>query len=229
MRLGIMQPYFFPYLGYWQLLANVDKYVVYDDVTYIKGGWINRNNFLINGQKNLLTMQLEKASSYTLIKDIAIKDDFVKFLKTIEMGYKKAPFFEDIFRLLKDICQCPDKKLGQFLFNSHIKICEYLGIDTELILSSSFEKHTELKGKDKVISICKQLGADEYINAIGGQELYDKKEFAENGIRLNFLQANLREYRQLKNEFVSGLSIIDIMMFNSKEEIKEMLNDFKLV
>ena len=229
MRLGIMQPYFFPYLGYWQLLANVDKYVVYDDVTYIKGGWINRNNFLINGQKNLLTMQLEKASSYTLIKDIAIKDDFVKFLKTIEMGYKKAPFFEDSFRLLKDICQCPDKKLGQFLFNSHIKICEYLGIDTELILSSSFEKHTELKGKDKVISICKQLGADEYINAIGGQELYDKKEFAENGIRLNFLQANLREYRQLKNEFVAGLSIIDIMMFNSKEEIKEMLNDFKLV
>lgn len=229
MRLGIMQPYFFPYLGYWQLLANVDKYVVYDDVTYIKGGWINRNNFLINGQKNLLTMQLEKASSYTLIKDIAIKDDFVKFLKTIEMGYKKAPFFEDIFRLLKGICQCPDKKLGQFLFNSHIKICEYLGIDTELILSSSFEKHTELKGKDKVISICKQLGADEYINAIGGQELYDKKEFAENGIRLNFLQANLREYRQLKNEFVAGLSIIDIMMFNSKEEIKEMLNDFKLV
>ena len=229
MRLGIMQPYFFPYLGYWQLLANVDKYVVYDDVTYIKGGWINRNNFLINGQKNLLTMRLEKASSYTLIKDIAIKDDFVKFLKTIEMGYKKAPFFEDIFRLLKDICQCPDKKLGQFLFNSHIKICEYLGIDTELILSSSFEKHTELKGKDKVISICKQLGADEYINAIGGQELYDKKEFAENGIKLNFLQAKLREYRQLKNEFVAGLSIIDIMMFNSKEEIKEMLNDFKLV
>lgn len=229
MRLGIMQPYFFPYLGYWQLLANVDKYVVYDDVTYIKGGWINRNNFLINGQKNLLTMQLEKANSYTLIKDIAIKDDFVKFLKTIEMGYKKAPFFEDIFRLLKDICQCPDKKLGQFLFNSHIKICEYLGIDTELILSSSFDKHTELKGKDKVISICKQLGADEYINAIGGQELYDKKEFAENGIRLNFLQANLREYRQLKNEFVAGLSIIDIMMFNSKEEIKEMLNDFNLV
>ena len=229
MRLGIMQPYFFPYLGYWQLLANVDKYVVYDDVTYIKGGWINRNNFLINGQKNLLTMQLEKASSYTLIKDIAIKDDFVKFLKTIEMGYKKAPFFEDSFRLLKDICQCPDKKLGQFLFNSHIKICEYLGIDTELILSSSFDKHTELKGKDKVISICKQLGADEYINAIGGQELYDKKEFAENGIRLNFLQANLREYRQLKNEFVAGLSIIDIMMFNSKEEIKEMLNDFNLV
>ena len=229
MRLGIMQPYFFPYLGYWQLLANVDKYVVYDDVTYIKGGWINRNNFLINGQKNLLTMQLEKASSYTLIKDIAIKDDFVKFLKTIEMGYKKAPFFEDSFRLLKDICQCPEKKLGQFLFNSHIKICEYLGIDTELILSSSFEKHVELKGKDKVISICKQLGADEYINAIGGQELYDKKEFAENGIKLNFLQANLREYRQLKNEFVAGLSIIDIMMFNSKEEIKEMLNDFNLV
>ena len=224
-----MQPYFFPYLGYWQLLANVDKYVVYDDVTYIKGGWINRNNFLINGQKNLLTMRLEKANSYTFIKDIAIKDDFVKFLKTIEMGYKKAPFFEDSFRLLKDICQCPDKKLGQFLFNSHIKICEYLGIDTELILSSSFEKHTELKGKDKVISICKQLGADEYINAIGGQELYDKKEFAENGIRLNFLQANLREYRQLKNEFVAGLSIIDIMMFNSKEEIKEMLNDFNLV
>lgn len=229
MKLGIMQPYFFPYLGYWQLLANVDKYVVYDDVTYIKGGWINRNNFLVNGQKNLLTMQLEKASSYTLIKDIVIKDDFAKFLKTIEMGYKKAPFFEAVFSLLKEICQYPDRMLGRFLFNSHIKICDYLGIDTELILSSSFGKNTELKGKDKVISICKQLGADEYINAIGGQVLYDKKEFAENGIRLNFLQANLRAYRQFKNEFVAGLSIIDIMMFNSKDEIKEMLNDFELV
>ena len=217
MKLGIMQPYFFPYLGYWQLLANVDKYVVYDDVTYIKGGWINRNNFLVNGQKNLLTMQLEKASSYTLIKDIVIKDDFAKFLKTIEMGYKKAPFFEAVFSLLKEICQYPDRMLGRFLFNSHIKICDYLGIDTELILSSSFGKNTELKGKDKVISICKQLGADEYINAIGGQVLYDKKEFAENGIRLNFLQANLRAYRQFKNEFVAGLSIIDIMMFNIKD------------
>ncbi len=229
MKLGIMQPYFFPYLGYWQLLANVDKYIVYDDVTYIKGGWINRNNFLINGQKKLLTMQLEKASSYVLIKDIVIKDDFSKFLKTIEMGYKKAPFFEDVFNLLKEICQFQDKKLGTFLFNSHKKICEYLEINTELILSSLFEKNSEQKGKDKVISICKQFRADEYINAIGGQSLYDKKEFAENGIKLNFLQANLKVYKQFKNEFVAGLSIIDIMMFNSKKNIKEMLNDFELV
>lgn len=229
MKLGIMQPYFFPYLGYWQLLANVDKYVLYDDVTYIKGGWINRNNFLINGQKKLLTMQLEKASSYVLIKDIVIKDDFSKFLKTIEMGYKKAPFFEGIFNLLKEICQFHDKNLGTFLFNLHKKICEYLEINTELILSSSFEKNSVQKGKDKVIAICKQFGADEYINAIGGQSLYDKKEFAENGIKLNFLQGNLKVYKQFKNEFVAGLSIIDIMMFNSKEEISKMLNDFELV
>ena len=229
MRLGIMQPYFFPYLGYWQLLANVDKYILYDDVTYIKGGWINRNNFLINGQKKLLTMQLEKASSYVLIIDILIKDDFSKFLKTIEMGYKKAPFFEDVFNLLREICQFQDKNLGTFLFNLHKKICEYLEINTELILSSSFEKSSEQKGKDKVIAICKQFGADEYINAIGGQSLYDRKEFAEKGIKLNFLQANLKVYKQFKNEFVAGLSIIDVMMFNSKENVKEMLNDFELI
>lgn len=229
MKLGIMQPYFFPYLGYWQLINCVDKYVLYDDVTYIKGGWINRNNFLINKEKKLFTISLLNAGSFALIKDIEIKDDFVKFLKMLKINYSKAPYYNKTISLITKIVSFEDKKLGNFLFNAHKVICDYLCIKTELILSSSIGKDNELKNKEKVIHICSLLKANEYINAIGGQELYNKNEFESAGIKLSFLQSNLSPYQQFKNEFIPGLSIIDVLMFNSKEEVIIMLNDYILL
>ncbi len=229
MKLGIMQPYFLPYLGYWQLINAVDTYVVYDDVTYIKGGWINRNNFLVQGKSKLFTFSLDNAGSYKLINEIAIKDDFTNFRKLLQFNYSRSPFYNECMEVVEKIISYDKSNLGKFLFNSIKVVADYLGFQTKLLLSSEINKDNSLKGKDKVIHICKLFGADEYYNAIGGQELYDKNEFSENEIKLSFLKTNITPYKQLKNEFVSGLSILDILMFNPKEKVSEMLNDFELV
>lgn len=229
MKLGIMQPYFLPYIGYWQLMKAVDKYVVYDDVSYIKGGWINRNNFLISGQKKLVTFQLKDAGSYKLINEIEIKDDFSSFMKMVQINYAKSPNFSDVKKLTEEIVAYDKTNLAKFLYNSIKAVASYLGFKTEFYLSSEIKKDNSLKGKDKVIHICKIMQADEYYNAIGGQELYDKYEFEKNGIKLSFLKTNMREYKQLKNDFVPGLSILDVLMFNDKKTVNEMLDDFELV
>ncbi len=229
MKVGIMQPYFMPYLGYWQLIKAVDKYVVYDDVNFIKQGWINRNNLLVEEQKKLFTIILNGATPNKLINEIELKDDFIKFRKTIGYNYSKAPYFENIMLMLDDIFHYENKNLGEFLFNSINKVCDYLAINTEIILSSEINKNNELKSKDKVLHICKLLKANEYYNAIGGQDLYNKKEFENHGIRLKFLQAELVPYKQFNNEFISGLSIIDVLMFNSVEEVNKMLDNYELL
>lgn len=229
MKLGIMQPYFFPYIGYWQLIKNVDKYVVYDDVNYIKGGWINRNNFLINGQKKLFTIQLNGASSYKNINEIEIKDDFSAFKKMLQINYGRAPFFKECCQHVEAVLSYNDLNLGNFLFNSIKLTAAYLGFDTEILLSSEIKKENELKGKDKVLHICKLLECNEYYNAIGGQELYDKTEFSNKGINLSFIKTNITSYKQFKNDFVPGLSVLDVLMFCPKEQVNDMLDNYELV
>ena len=229
MTLGIMQPYFMPYIGYWQLMAAVDTYVVYDDVNYIKGGWVARNNILLNGQKHMFTITLNGASPNKLVNEITIKDDFKKFSRLIESAYRKAPYYAEVSALLEKIYSYEDKSLGAFMVNSFQVVLEYLEIDTKLILSSMIEKDNSLRGKEKVKHICQLLGADTYYNAIGGQELYDKNDFKAGGIDLYFVQTNLTPYAQLGNEFVPGLSMIDVLMFNSPTEVKQLLTNYKLV
>lgn len=231
MKVGIMQPYFFPYIGYWQLLNAVDKYVVYDDVNYIKNGWINRNRILINGQPHWFTLPLDKASPFNLINEINISsENKVKenMLKTLHMAYHKAPFFNEVFPLVEKTIFY-SLNLSESLFFSIQEITKYLGIRTELILSSTLNKDNTLKGKNKVLSICKLLNADVYLNAIGGQDLYDKQEFQEHDLKLEFLQTDKVIYKQLKNQFVPNLSIIDVLMFNSAEQIKQMLDNYTLL
>lgn len=227
-KVAIMQPYLFPYIGYFQLLNSVDEFAIYDDVQFMKRSWINRNNILVNGEKHLFTIPLNGASTTKLINEIEIKDDFVKFLKTLKNTYSKAPYFSIVFPLIQKICLHKNKNLARFVGNSLEEIVKYLDINTSLIYSSDINKDDELKGQDKVIDICKTLHADIYINSIGGQELYDKAVFSEYDIELKFLQPNLIEYRQFSNEFVPGLSIIDIMMFNSVKEIQDMLLSYEL-
>ena len=229
MKLGIMQPYFMPYIGYWQLMAAVDTYVVYDDVNYIKGGWVSRNNILLNGQKHMFTITLNGASPNKLFNEITIKDDFKKFSRLIESAYRKSPYYAEVNALLDKIYNYEDKSLGTFMMHSFQVVLDYLEIDTKLILSSTLEKDNSLRGKDKVKHICHLLGADTYYNAIGGQELYDKNDFKADGIDLHFVQTNLAPYVQLGNEFVPGLSIMDVLMHNGKEGTKKLLNEYSLV
>jgi hypothetical protein len=229
MKLGIMQPYMFPYIGYFQAMKAVDKYVVYDDVQFIKGGWINRNNILIGGNKALFTIQLRDASPNKLINEIEISDNFDKFLKTVSMAYSRAPYSQRVMELLERICSYPDKNLARFIENSFREITAYLNIDTELIRSSNLQKDNSLRAQTKVLAICKELGADTYINAIGGQSLYSKEDFAKEGIKLYFLKTRNVSYKQLGKEFVPWLSIIDIMMFNSPEAVNTMLDEYDLI
>lgn len=232
MKLGIMQPYFFPYIGYWQLINLVDVYVIYDDVNFIKKGWINRNRILCNGKDLMINILLNKVSQNKLINEIYLVDDIIwknKLLKTIENNYKKAPYFSHVMPLITEIILNKENNLALYLFYSLVTISTYIGIKTKFLLSSHIDKNNSLKGENKILEICKILNTDTYINAIGGMELYSFDNFINNGINLAFIKTNEITYKQFNKEFVPNLSIIDVMMFNSKEEILKMLNAYTLI
>lgn len=232
MKIAIMQPYFMPYIGYWQLIKAVDKYIVYDDVNYIKRGWINRNRILINGEPAYFRLPIVGGSQNKLIYQIEVnpEEKFIKKnLRTIELAYKRAPFFTSIYPLMGKIMYCNKKNISEYIIESMHVICQYLDISTELIASSAINKDSGLKAQDKIVSICKNVGATEYYNSVGGRELYSFTEFRKNGIRLKFLKTNDIKYQQFGNAFQSNLSIIDVMMFNSKEEIRKMLNNYIII
>nr|WP_315149681.1 WbqC family protein [uncultured Flavobacterium sp.] len=229
MKVAIMQPYFFPYIGYFQLINAVDEFVIYDDVNFIKQGWITRNSVLVDKKKYNIILQVESASSFKKIKEITIGKNKKKLLKTIQQEYKKAPYFNIVFPIIQRIISNNENNLSKFLVFSLKEIADYLQIGTVFRISSEIDKEDQLKGQDKVIAICKQLGATNYINAIGGQELYDKVSFNHHQILLNFIKTEPIKYAQFDNDFIPWLSIIDVIMFNSVEETKLLLNKYELV
>jgi len=231
MKLGIMQPYFLPYIGYFQLLNAVDKYVIYDNIQYTKKGWFNRNRILQNGKDVLFSIPLEKGSDFLDVKDRVISAGFdkKKLINQIREAYRKAPHFAEVMPIIEKIINFDDVNLFNYIYNSVKEVCNYLDIKTEFIISSSVDIDHSLKGQDKVVAICKATGATDYYNAIGGQELYNAEDFKKENIDLHFISTNPIEYKQFKNEFVPWLSIVDVMMFNTKDEIREMLEDYKLI
>lgn len=232
MKVGIMQPYFLPYIGYWQLMNAVDKYVIFDDVNYIKRGWINRNRILIDGEPKYISLPIVNASQNKKINEIQLFQDSYwaeKRLKSIEFAYKKAPYYAEGYQLAKKILKCKKDNLVAYILESFEIICEYIDIKTEFVISSSLKKNCNLKGQEKVLDICRLLNADEYYNAIGGQNLYSFSEFKNNSIDLKFLKTEPILYKQFENDFQSNLSIIDIIMFNSKNVIHQMLAKYILI
>ena len=232
MKVSIMQPYFFPYIGYFQLIANSDVFVIYDDVNFIKKGWINRNNILVNNTPYLFSMPLQNVSQNKLINEIFITDlDKWKtdLLKTISSSYKKAPFYQDVYPLIEKIISFDELNLALYIQNSLQNLCAYLNLNTKLIMSSEIVKNNDLRGENKIIDICLQLGATQYINAIGGIELYKQDNFQVKNIELKFIKSENIIYKQFKNEFKPWLSIIDVLMFNSKSDVVRMLNQYDLL
>lgn len=231
-KTGIMQPYFFPYIGYWQLMNAVDTFVVLDDVNFIMRGWINRNNILLNNKAYLFSIPLDKPSQNKLIKDTKLNfsiKDRENFLKTIQLAYKKAPFYDDFYPILENIIMFNDNTLVNFIYNSLVKASDYIGIKTKFVFSSKIEQNNESKAEAKIIDICKSTATSTYINAIGGISLYNKNNFEKNGIQLNFIQTKEIEYKQFNTEFVPNLSMLDVIMFNSVDQIKMMLERYELV
>ena len=207
------------------------KFVICDNIQFTKRGWFHRNNILINNKKTLFSLALKKDSDGLDVVDRVISDaspkQINKILGQIQSSYNKAPYFKDVFPFIKNIFTNDEKNLFKYLYKSIVEVCTYLNIDTQIIISSTLCIDHNLKSQDKVIAINKAMWANIYINPIGGIELYDNKSFQDESIQLRFLESEVPEYKQFNDEFIPYLSIIDILMFNSKEEIKEMLEKYK--
>lgn len=229
MRVAIMQPYFFPYLGYFQLIQSVDRFVIYDDVNFIKGGWINRNFILGRSGPQRITLQLSGASPNKHINQIQVGTNGRKLLMTITQAYTRAPRVMEISRLMESCLLQSQKNLATYLEVTLREACTFLDLETEILLSSQIEKDNSLRGAEKVIAICRALGADTYINSIGGLQLYDRQQFKDAGLELRFIQTGRVSYPQLRPDFVPNLSIIDLMMFNERQELRGLLQEYALV
>ena len=234
MKLAIMQPYFMPYIGYFQLINTVDKFIFYDDVTFIKQGWINRNQILINNQAKTFSVPLSNASSHTLIKDVLISANTYEkwkksFLTSIMCSYKKAKNYNQVISLIENILMSQFFTISELAIKSVVEISKYLGLNTKFEICSSIYLNTYLSGQNRVLDICESEKAKVYINPIGGMELYSKSIFSEKNIDLFFIQTNKVIYKQFSEEFVPFLSIIDVLMFNDIEDIQKQLNNFILI
>jgi len=226
MRLAIMQPYLFPYIGYFQLIHAVDAFVVYDDVNFIKGGWINRNFILANGQKSRITLEMSGASPNVLINQVLVGRNRLKLCKSIKQAYSKAPEFGAVFPMVESIIMNEEENLAKYINHSLQQICRYMGLQPTWHISSDLNKNNELSGQDKVLNICKALGVNHYINVPGGKELYDQESFAAQAMVLSFIQPKAIEYKQFGKAFVPYLSILDVMMFNDQEQCSKLLQEY---
>ncbi len=220
-----MQPYFFPYLGYFQLINEVNRFVVYDNLKYTKKGWINRNQILVDGKAKVFSLPLKKDSNLLLINKRCISKEYSreKLLAKIYGNYSKAPFFSQTFEVIKKIIEYPNNNLFFYILNSLQELCDYLLLSTKIQIASDISIDHSLKGKEKVIAICETLGSNSYVNPISGKNIYDRQSFIKKGIDLKFLCMDQVVYRQFDNRFVPSLSIIDILMFNSRDKVQELL------
>lgn len=234
MKIAVMQPYLFPYIGYFQLIKYADKFVFYDDVDYIKQGWVNRNQILVNKRPLMFTLPLEKASSFTQIKDTKIhpqiyKKWVVKFCKTLEQNYKNAPYFDLIYPIILEIFK-DQSNISELSIKSVEMVSEYLELETKYLISSiAFSEFNKLERAERLIEITKDLKGTTYVNMIGGNSLYTKEVFEKKGIKLEFLQHGLSKYSQSSEDFYPGLSIIDVLMNCDKSEINTLLNQFDII
>lgn len=230
MKAAIHQPYFIPYIGYWQLIDSVDIFAIADNYNYIKQGWINRNRILEHDTIRYFNLEVAHASQNRYICDHQLKPiEKEKKLNQLRGFYNKAPYRAEGLELMDRILSFEDDNLANFLYNSIQLICDYLKIDTRIVRTSDYEQDPELKFTDRIFDYCHQMGADEYHNLIGGTKLYSFDEFAEQGIKLAFVEAIPMEYPQSSSSFEFGLSIIDVIMNNSQEQIAEILKSRRLI
>jgi hypothetical protein len=232
MTLAVMQPYLFPYAGYFQLVNCADIFIFYDDVSFIKGGWINRNQILNAAKPLMFTCPLSNASSNVDIKDVCTTDldRFLrKFEKQLSQCYRKAPYFDEISSLVMRVFENGAKTISELSIASITECSNYIGLECRFQVSSS--DFADTKGLDRasrLIEIAKRCGSDRYVNMPGGRDLYHVESFAEHGVELRFIDSNPIEYQQFKNPFLPYLSIIDVLMFNSPEQVRHMARDYRL-
>jgi hypothetical protein len=231
--LAIMQPYFMPYLGYFSLLKHTNHFILLDEVQFIRHGWIERNRILKqNGDWQYIKVPLIKHSRDTLIKDIKIdntKDWQNKLLAQLQHYKKKAPYYNAVIEVLNEIFINEFKDITHLNKYALSTICNYLDINCTINIFSEMALKIEPvhEADEWALNICKALGdIKEYWNPPGGQSIFNKEKYDRQNIKLRFQSIKITEYRQLTNSFEPGLSIIDVMMFNSIDEINNMLDNY---
>ena len=236
MKLGIMQPYFFPYIGYFSLIKHTDEFILFDAVQFIRHGWIERNRILKPTQGwQYVQVPLQKHSRDTLINDILINNKIEwghRLFAQLQHYANKAPYYGRVIKLLNDIFSHEYATIVDLNYQSFRVVCEYLGIQTSIRIFSQMNLHIEnVQAPDEwALKICLALGGvDEYWNPPGGLKFFDRSKYESNQIALRFQKVNLTEYDQKRPTFESGLSIIDVMMFNLPEQIGQMLDQYELV
>ena len=227
MRVAIMQPYFLPYIGYFQLINAADTFVVYDNIQYTKKGWINRNRFLCNHMDAVFSIPLKKDSDFLNVdqREIAASYDRAKLIHQLRAAYQKAPYFSEAMSVIESVIRHPETNLFRYIRQSIVAVCEYLNIHSKIVDSSTIDIDHSLKAQNKVIAICEAMGASVYINSTGGMSLYSTSAFAARGIDLQFLKSMPFVYPQFGQPFVPSLSILDVMMFNEASEISKTLKN----
>jgi hypothetical protein len=231
MKLGVVQPYFLPYIGYFALINAVDRFVYFDDVQYIRRGWVNRNRIKMGTGWQYITLPVGRASQSARINEVCVIDDereIQRLKKAIQFSYERSPYYDTIVKMLFDLIK-PGENIAATDIALTNSICQYLGFSTEFYVSSEIAKDDSLRSGAKIIEICKILGGDHYVNPIGGLELYSREMFLESGLKLSFLKMNEVSYSQGKGEFIPSLSILDVLMWNSKEEVVRMLAQYEMI
>ena len=232
-RVAVMQPYLFPYIGYFNLTAAADVFVFYDDVAYIKQGWINRNKLLLNGEASYFTVPVKRCQINTPINMVEVKiteEWLVRFYKTLRFNYAKSPYFSDVSELVMSVLNASFPSISEMAEESVISTLTYVGLRKNIVRSSkSFSDNKNLGRAERLIDICKQLDADCYVNSIGGKGLYHENEFSKKEIELRWLKPQLMPYGPSTRAFVPGLSVIDLLMWAGQDECLECFNDYELL
>ncbi len=229
MKGAVMQPYFFPYIGYYQLAYEVEKFVFFDDVNYIKKGYINRNSILMNGALHQFTIPVVGVSQNKKINEHFYVGDFSQFLEKIRIAYRWAPCFNDIFPMIQEAALGGNLNVAEKNAASIKLVFDYLGLDRSFYFSSGVQNDPPLKGQARIIDLCKKINVNEYVNAIGGRELYSQEDFGNEKMDLKFIKSDLQSYPQSSDNFVPNLSMIDVLMWNDASCVLNLLNKYSVI
>lgn len=243
MKIGIMQSYFFPYIGYFQLINACDKFVLYEHVSFRKKSWITRNRILDKGKGTPVYIQVpvQKQSSFKTIKEIGIvqnSDWKNKIVNLTNFNYKKAPFYNEVFEWLTKVIYLEEESLHDYNAKIIIALCKKIGIQTEIVFNNATE-HIEYKlmqkknidnenvKSERVIELMQHFNASQFLNPIGGEALYDKSFFKSRGVGLSFLQPETLSYKQFEHQFIPHLSILDVLFHNGFKKTQHLIHKYK--
>lgn len=230
--IAVMQPYLFPYLGYFQLIAAADVFVLGDDLQYVRSGWVNRNRILHNDEARLITFPLKKDRFQLQINQRQLCDHFSdeaeRLIRLIAESYKEAPYFAQVMPLVERLIHFPQQNISLYAEHAIREMCAYLHIVTPIMRSSDLILGSPVDKQERIIRIAHTFEATTFITPEGGSVVYDRDHFARNRLLVRFFRMNPVEYRQFRQPFVANLSIIDVLMFNCVEQVQQMLTQYRL-